>query len=59
MPRQASKNPADYIVPLNINGMEGRMLHIPAPHGKKLEILFVYGHHSSLERWWGLMQVLK
>jgi pimeloyl-ACP methyl ester carboxylesterase len=36
------------------------MLHVPAPKGKRtdLEILFVYGHHSSLERWWGLMQVL-
>jgi len=53
-----SKNPADYIVPLNINGLEGRMLHMPAPKGKNKEILFVYGHHSSLERWWGVMQVL-
>lgn len=52
------KQPADYIQPLNINGLEGRMLHMPAPAGKKTEILFVYGHHSSLERWWGLMLVL-
>lgn len=49
---------ADYIVPLNISGLQGRMLHIP-PQGKgKREILFVYGHHSTLERWWGLMEVL-
>lgn len=37
------------------------MLRLPAPKGKlasQREILFVYGHHSSLERWWGLMQVL-
>lgn len=35
------------------------MLHMPAPaKHKNKEILFVYGHHSSLERWWGLMQVL-
>lgn len=34
------------------------MLHVPAPAGKKREILFVYGHHSSLERWWGLVQDL-
>ncbi|MDB5181568.1 MAG: alpha/beta hydrolase [Candidatus Saccharibacteria bacterium] len=56
----AKKNldPADFIVPLNISGLEGRMLHIP-PQGKgKREILFVYGHHSTLERWWGLMNVL-
>ncbi len=58
MPKKAPKNPADYILPLNINGLDGRMLHIPAPEDKNLEILFVYGHHSSLERWWGLMQVL-
>ena len=58
MSKTSSNNPADYIVPLNINGLEGRMLHMPAPSGKTKEILFVYGHHSSLERWWGLMQVL-
>jgi len=51
-------SPADYIVPLNINGMEGRMLSMPAPKNRKREILFIYGHHSSLERWWGVMQVL-
>jgi pimeloyl-ACP methyl ester carboxylesterase len=58
MPKTNPKNPADYIVPLNINGLDGRMLHIPAPKGSTKEILFVYGHHSSLERWWGVMQVL-
>jgi len=60
MPKKLPKSPADYIVPLNINGMDGRMLHVPAPKNKPTnqEILFVYGHHSSLERWWGLMQVL-
>jgi pimeloyl-ACP methyl ester carboxylesterase len=58
MPKTTSKNPADYIVPLNMNGLEGRMLHIPAPKDSRNEILFVYGHHSSLERWWGVMQVL-
>lgn len=60
MPR-VTKNPADYIVPLDINGLEGRMLRMPAPTTKQAkgrEILFVYGHHSSLERWWGIMQVL-
>lgn len=51
--------PSDYIEPLNINGLDGRVLHLPAPADKPaVEILFVYGHHSSLERWWGLMQVL-
>lgn len=61
MPRKPSQNPADYVVPLNINGLEGRMLRVPAPDTKSAagkEILFIYGHHSSLERWWGLAQVL-
>lgn len=53
-----ARQPTDYIVPMNINGMDGRMLHMPAPAEKKREILFVYGHHSSLERWWGLMEHL-
>ncbi len=78
-----TRNPADYIVPLSIGGLEGRMLHIPAspPAPDKAaagapenvaddaakeprtnsktdqETLFVYGHHSTLERWWGLMEV--
>lgn len=55
---KTTQDPADYIVPLNMNGLQGRMLHLPAPQGRKREILFVYGHHSSLERWWGLAQVL-
>lgn len=49
--------PADYIQPLYINGLNGRLLHMPAPksHSDR-EILVVYGHHSTLERWWGLAQ---
>lgn len=58
MPQKRLKNPADYIVPLNINKLEGRMLHMPAPAGKSREILVVYGHHAVLERWWGLVQNL-
>jgi pimeloyl-ACP methyl ester carboxylesterase len=53
-----TSNAAEYIVPLNMNGLRGRMLHMPAPQNSKREILFVYGHHSTLERWWGLMKVL-
>ena len=32
------------------------MLHIPAKKPGSREILVVYGHHSTLERWWGLVQ---
>lgn len=58
MSPKKEKNVGDYIEPLYMNGLEGRMLHMPAPKGKKREILFVYGHHSSLERWWGVVQDL-
>ena len=57
MPK-AKKNVADYILPLNINGLEGRMLRMPPPKGKKLEILFIYGHHASLERYFGVAELL-
>ena len=55
MPKTA-RDPADYILPLYMNRLEGRMLHLPAPRGKSREIVFVYGQHSSLERWWGVAE---
>ena len=48
----------DYIAPLNINGMNGRMLHIAAPKNKNKELLLLYGHHSSLERMYGIAEDL-
>ena len=50
---------ADYIEPLHVNGMEGRMLRAPATGRYKNDILLVYGHHALLERWWGLVQNLQ
>lgn len=60
MAKKLERSSVDYIQPLNINGLEGRMLHMDAPKGvsKQIEILFLYGHHSSLERWWGIAQAL-
>ncbi len=58
MARQKDRNVADFIAPLHMNGLQGRLLRIPPPGNRKREILFVYGHHSSLERWWGLVQVM-
>jgi len=54
MAKTSTQKPEDYIVPLNMNGLEGRMLRLPAKKANQPEILFVYGQHSSLERWWGL-----
>lgn len=58
MAKKKERNVADFIVPLEMNGLQGRMLRLPAPKKHNREILFVYGHHSSLERWWGVVQDL-
>lgn len=50
--------PHDFIVPLNMNGLRGRLLRLPAKRGKNREILLVYGHHSSIERWYSFAEVL-
>jgi pimeloyl-ACP methyl ester carboxylesterase len=50
---------AEYIEPLHMNGMDGRMLRAPATGKLQREILLVYGHHAMLERWWGLVQNLQ
>lgn len=46
------------IVPLNINGLHGRMLRVPAKSKKNREILLVYGHHASIERMIGFVEEL-
>lgn len=58
MAKKLTDNPADYILPLNINGLDGRMLHVPARKPGQREILLIYGHHAMLERWWALVQNL-
>lgn len=51
---------ADYIQPLDMNGLTGRMLRAPAARKTaKREILLLYGHHALLERWWGLVENLQ
>lgn len=50
--------PTPYISPLVVNGLHGRVLHMPGPSANSPEVLFVYGHHSSIERWIGIMQLL-
>ncbi len=45
---------AEFITPLTMHGMDGRMLHLPAPKNKTREILMIYGQHASIERMAGL-----
>jgi pimeloyl-ACP methyl ester carboxylesterase len=46
-----TKTPAEFIMPLTINKLHGRLLKIPAQKkANKRNILFLYGHHASLER---------
>jgi pimeloyl-ACP methyl ester carboxylesterase len=59
MPKSTTvKHAADYIAPLYMNGLQGRMLRVPGPKTKNRDILFVYGNRSSLERWWGVIEDL-
>lgn len=53
-----NQDPSEYIEPLNMNGLQGRMLRVPSPKAKGREILVIYGHHALIERWWGLIQNL-
>jgi pimeloyl-ACP methyl ester carboxylesterase len=53
-----SKRIADFVEPLHIDGLSGRMLRMRAPKGKRRRILLVYGHHASLERMFGLAEEL-
>lgn len=54
---KVSQIPEEFVHPLNLNGLNGRYLRIPRPR-KKREILLIYGHHSSLERYYGLAEDL-
>lgn len=47
-----------FISSLHINEMNGRLLRMPSQTAKKREILLLYGHHSSLERMFGIAEVL-
>ena len=46
------------IIPLNINGLHGRMLRVAPQNKKRREILMVYGHHASIERMIGFVEEL-
>ncbi|HUD05565.1 MAG TPA: alpha/beta fold hydrolase [Candidatus Saccharimonadales bacterium] len=50
-----------FIVPINMNGLKGRMLNIAANSKNRMnnEILLVYGHHSCIEQWFEIINTLK
>lgn len=52
------KDKAEYILPLYMNGLNGRMLRLPPKHSGSREILLIYGHHTSIERMIGLAEHL-
>ena len=54
MQDRISSNPLDYIMPLNMNKLEGRMMIVPGPKNKQSDILLVPDAISMLERWWSL-----
>jgi pimeloyl-ACP methyl ester carboxylesterase len=56
MQNHKDPDPTQFITALNMNGLQGRMLRLPASKPTNREILVVYGHHAMLERWWGLIQ---
>lgn len=56
MTRAKPRQTADFIVPININGLRGRMLRLPPKRNKKREILLIYPHHSSIEKYVGLAE---
>ena len=56
MTKTTTQDPSAFIASLYMNGLQGRMLRLPAPAHASREILLIYGHHSTLERWWGLAQ---
>lgn len=58
MPQLNHKDPNDYIAPLSMNGLQGRMLRMPPPKNKSREILLLYGMHASIERIFGLVEFL-
>jgi pimeloyl-ACP methyl ester carboxylesterase len=57
--KKVKKTKAEFIKPLSINGLHGRVLKIQSKNIKsKNKILLIYGHHSSLERMYGVAENL-
>lgn len=50
--------PEDQLEPLSVDGLNGRLLKIPAVHGSDQQILLIYGIHSSHERMYTMAKFL-
>jgi len=48
--------PGKHIAPLEIAGLRGRVLELPAQKGGGKTVLLIYGLHSSLERMYSTAQ---
>lgn len=57
MPHKNSPIPKTQIHAMDLNGLKGRILRLENSK-KKREILLIYGHHSSLERIYGIAEAL-
>lgn len=58
MTDKTTRPTSDYIFPMYMNGLHGRVLRMPANKKKKREILVIYGVHASIERMYGVAEVL-
>jgi pimeloyl-ACP methyl ester carboxylesterase len=59
MTEKTANAQAEFIFPLDISGLSGRMLRLPAPSPRKRrEILMIPGHHTSIERLSGLTEYI-
>lgn len=59
MAKKIDKDISEYVTPLSMNGLNGRVLRVPGPKNKSREILMVYGLHASLERMFGFVDDLR
>ncbi len=51
MTKKINQNIADFIMPMDMNGLRGRMLYLPARTTKRREILVVYDQLASIEKY--------
>jgi pimeloyl-ACP methyl ester carboxylesterase len=59
MKHTSPQDPHNLIMTLNMNGLNGRMIHIRTKRQFTKEILVVYGNHSSIEDWFPALERLQ